>query len=77
MSRDQHLGLLKHWSEQNLEATMSAQNYTRNERKTKDDSLNWAISLTITALILLFVLGATYAITVAKTSLQPTAGSGG
>lgn len=78
MSPDEYKKLMSQWSEQNLEATMSAQNFILSRNvSVKFDSLNRAISLTIISLILLFALGIAYAIAVANSPLQPTAGSGG
>jgi len=76
MSRDQHKKLVAGWSKANMEATMVAQNYILSRNvKTKYDSLNVAISLTIVALILLFCLGIAYAVAVANYS-PPPAGMG-
>jgi len=67
MSQDEHKKLMGQWSEENLEATMSAQNFILSKNVSiKFDSLNRAISLTIVSLILLFGLGIAYAIAVAN-----------
>jgi hypothetical protein len=74
MSRDEHKELLTQWSEEKLEATMSAQIYILSRNvNLKYDSLNMAISLTIVSLILLFFLGIAYAIAAANATLPPTA----
>ncbi len=63
MTREEYHAAVQSWSEAQMEATMTAQNYILacNVRK-KFDSLNWAITLTIVALILLFALGVVYAL---------------
>ena len=67
MSREEHQKLLDDWSEEHLEASLSAQNYILSRNvKTKYDSLNLATSLTIVALVLLFILGVTYGLTVSN-----------
>ena len=62
MTREEHQALVREWSEEQLEATMTAQNHilAGNVRR-KFDALNLAISLTIASLILLFALGFAYA----------------
>jgi hypothetical protein len=78
MSRDQHKTLLNQFSEEHLEATMSAQNFILSHNvNTKYNSLNFAISLTIISVILLFALGIAYAIAVAQSSLPSTGPVGG
>jgi hypothetical protein len=62
MTREEHHALVREWSEEQMEATMTAQNHilAGNVRR-KFDALNMAISLTIASLILLFALGFAYA----------------
>lgn len=66
MPRETYKSLLDPFDERDVVATMLAQNHilSRNVR-TKFDALNWAISLTIAAIVLFFVLGMVYALAVA------------
>ena len=78
MTTEEHRTVMAGWTEQDTEVTMTAQNYVLSENVwIKHEALNWAIALTIAALMLLFFLGITYGITVANAPPQPTAGSSG
>jgi hypothetical protein len=67
MTREEHQALVQNWSEERMEATMTAQNYIlAHNVRTKFDALNWAISLTIVSLILLFVFGVAHALVAPK-----------
>lgn len=78
MSKKEHCDAITHWTEQDFEQTMVAQNYILSRNVwIKHEALNWAITLTIIALVLLFALGIAYGMTVANHPLPPTAGSGG
>lgn len=78
MSKEEHRAAIANWTEHDLEKTMVAQNYILSRNVwVKHEALNWAIALTIIALVLLFALGMAYGIAVANSPLQPTAGSGG
>jgi hypothetical protein len=78
MTREEHKAALITWTEQNLEETLIAQNHILSRNVwAKHEALNWAIALTIVALVLLFALGMAYGIAVANLPLQPTAGSSG
>ena len=62
MPRETYKRLLEPFSEANIEATMLAQNYILSRNvSTKFNALNWAISLTIAAIILFFIMGVVYA----------------
>lgn len=62
MTKEQHKRLVDNWSEPAMEETMVTQNYILScNVNQKYDALNRAISLTIISLILLFILGITYA----------------
>lgn len=69
MTREEHEKLVRDWSEEQMEATMTVQNHilAGNARK-KFDALNVAISLTVASLMLLFALGFAY------TASTPTPG---
>lgn len=78
MSKEEHRNTMDNWTEHDVEATMVAQNYILSRNVwVKHEALNWAIALTIVALVLLFGLGLAYGIAVANSPLLPTAGSGG
>jgi hypothetical protein len=78
MSKNEHRAAIADWTEQDLEKTMVAQNYILSRNVwVKHEALNWAITLTIIALVLLFALGMAYGIAMANLPLQPTAGSVG
>lgn len=78
MSRESHKQAMDEWSEKNVESTMLAQNYILSKSVwTKHNALNWAIALTIMALVLLFALGIAYGIAVAKMPLQSISGNVG
>jgi hypothetical protein len=78
MTRWEHRKAMGDWTEQNLEATLITQNYILSRNVwIKYQALNWAIALTIVALVLLFALGVAYAIAVANIPLQPTGLAGG
>ncbi len=67
MTRETYKQGLYPFFEENIEATMLAQNHILSRNvTTKFDALNWAISLTIISLVLFLVLGAVYASAVAK-----------
>jgi hypothetical protein len=73
MTRGEHEKAMVDWTEQHLEATMIAQNYILSTNVwIKHEALNWAIALTIVALVLLFALGVAYGFAVANISVQPT-----
>lgn len=77
-SMEEHRAAMANWSEQDLEKTMVVQNYILSRNVwVKHEALNWAIALTIAALILLFMLGLAYGTAVANSALQPAAGNGG
>mgnify|MGYP001593191701 CR=1 FL=1 len=62
MPRETYKRLLESFSEANIEATMLAQNHILSRNvSTKFNALNWAISLTIAAIILFFIMGVVYA----------------
>lgn len=78
LTRQEYREAVSDWSDQALEGTMIAQNHILSRNVwIKHEALNWAIALTIVALILLFGLGVAYGIAVANMPLQPTASSGG
>lgn len=78
MTKEEHKKAIGNWTEQSVEATMIVQNYILSKNVLiKHEALNWAIALTIAALLLLFALGVAYGIAVANIPLPPTAGSGG
>jgi len=78
MSKKEHCDAIAQWTEQDFEKTMVAQNYILSRNVwIKHEALNWAITLTIVALVLLFALGMAYGMAVANHPLQPTVGSGG
>ena len=62
MAPERYKQLLDPFLQTNIEATMLKQNHilARNVG-TKFDALNWAISLTVAAIILFFALGIAYA----------------
>ena len=65
MDRAEYESLMHNLQDGHVEATMIAENYILAYNvRTKYDALNWAISLTVAALILLFALGFVYALTV-------------
>jgi hypothetical protein len=67
MTRENYGRLLNPFVEADIEATMLAQNHILSRNvATKYDALNYAITLTIVAIILFFVLGIVYAATVAE-----------
>jgi hypothetical protein len=71
MSREEHKKALEDWTERDLEATLIAQNHILSKNVwIKHEALNWAITLTIIALVLLFSLGMCYGISVANTPLS-------
>jgi len=75
---DEHRAAMANWSEQDLEKTMVAQNYILSRNVwVKHEALNWAIALTIVALILLFLLGLAYGTAVANSPLRPGTGGSG
>ncbi len=62
MPRETYKRLLKPFSEADIEATMIEQNHILSRNvTTKFSALNWAISLTIAAIILFFIMGVVYA----------------
>ena len=76
-TKEEHKKAVDGWTEQNMEATMLNQNYILSKNVwIKHESLNWAIALTIFAIIFLFALGVAYGISAANIPLQPTAVSG-
>jgi hypothetical protein len=78
LTKEEHKIVTDNWTEQNMEATMQTQNYILSKNVwIKHESLNWAIALTILAIVFLFALGVAYGIAVANIPLQPTANSGG
>lgn len=78
LTRQDYRAAVVDWAEQDLEATMIAQNHILSKNVwIKHEALNWAIAFTIVALMLLFALGIAYGIAVANTPLQPAAGSSG
>ena len=78
MSKEEHRSAIANWTEQDLEKTMVAQNYILSRNVwVKHEALNWAIALTIVALVLLFALGLAYGFAVANSPLRPAAASGG
>lgn len=67
MPMERHREIMAGWSEPDLEATMIAQNYVLSKNVwIKHEALNWAIALSIGALVLLFALGVTYGFAVAN-----------
>ena len=73
MSKEEHRTAMAKWTEQDLEKTMVAQNYILSKNVwIKHEALNWAITLTIGSLILLFLLGSAYATAVSRGQLKPT-----
>jgi hypothetical protein len=78
MSKEEHRAAMAIWTEQDLEKAMVAQNHILSRNVwVKHEALNWAIALTIVALVLILALGLAYGVAVANGPLQPTAGSGG
>jgi hypothetical protein len=69
LTEQQHREALTNWTEDDLEATLIAQNYILSSNVwTKHEALNWAITLTIIALVLLFALGVAYGIVITSLS---------
>jgi hypothetical protein len=67
MTQEQHRALIQSLAGEHIEATMTAENHIlAGNLKNKFDAVNWAISLTIVSLIVLFVLGVAYELTVVK-----------
>jgi hypothetical protein len=78
MSREEHRAAIAIWTEQDLEKTMVAQNHILSRNVwVKHEALNWAVALTIIALVLILALGLAYGISVANSTLQGTPGGGG
>ena len=78
MTREEHKAALITWTEQDLEETLISQNHILSKNVwAKHEALNWAIALTIVALVLLLALGIAYGIAVANLPLQPTVGISG
>jgi len=72
MTGKEHRKAMADWDKHDLEATMTAQNYILSRNVwIKHEALNWAIALTIVALVLLFALGIAYGVAVANTPLPP------
>jgi hypothetical protein len=68
MTREDYAAAVNEWSELSLEETMIAQNHILSTNVwAKHEALNWAIALTIMALIFQFGLGVAYGITAANT----------
>jgi hypothetical protein len=62
MSRETYKRLLDPFVEADVVATMLSKNHILSQNvATKFDALNWAISLTIAAIVLFFILGMVYA----------------
>ena len=78
MTREDYRAAVMGWSEQQLEATLVAQNHILSSNVwIKHQALNWAIAFTIVALMLFFALGIAYGIAVTTTALPPTGASAG
>jgi hypothetical protein len=76
MSSEDHQRAMANWTEQDFEQSMIAQNYILSRNVwDKHDALNWAISLTIAALVLVFALGVAYGIAVAHAPLKSGGGA--
>lgn len=71
ITREEYRAAAMDW-EHNLEATMIAQNHILSRNVwTKHQALNWAITFTIVALMLVFGLGVAYGIAVANVPPAP------
>jgi hypothetical protein len=78
MTTEEHRQVMADWTEQNVEATLQAQIHILSRNVwIKHEALNWAISLTILALLLLFGLGVAYGIALTHNPLQPDLGGAG
>jgi hypothetical protein len=78
LSKDEYKAVLANWTEEDLKSTLIVQNHILSKNVwTKHEALNWAIAFTITALILIFILGVVYGIAVANIPMRSADGIGG